>query len=239
MHPDRFRTLVAPFTLILLAALATLPASAVAQGGKKLTSLKERASYAIGLNIGNSLKKQQVDIDIALIQQGLKDGVTGNKPRLSNEEIRLALTELRANVEKSEALRRQKSGSKSMEEGKIFLANNKKKKDVVTTKSGLQYRVIAPGKGKSPTASDTVTTHYKGTLINGTQFDSSYDRGEPASFPVKGVIAGWTEALQLMKPGAKWELVIPAHLAYGERGAGRDIPPNAVLVFQIELISIK
>lgn len=203
-----------------------------------LETLEQKASYAIGLTVGTNIKKQGMELDTELLIKGITDVLAGNKTLLSQADAEKALTEFGKAAQERHATRAKKLGETNTKEGEQFLAANKKKKGVKTTKSGLQYRVLKEGTGKIPKLTDTVTTHYKGTLIDGTEFDSSYSRGEPASFPVNGVIAGWTEALQLMKEGSKWELVIPAKLAYGERGAGSDIGPNATLIFQIELISV-
>ena len=202
-------------------------------------TLAEKVSYGIGLNIGKNMKKDGVDVDIDLLVKGIKDALAGTKPLLSDAEIRNAMTAFQKEMQAKQAERAKGAGEKNKNEGETFLAENKKKEGVKTTKSGLQYKVIKAGTGKMPKASDTVVTHYRGTLIDGTVFYSSYDRNEPATFPVGGVIKGWTEALQLMTVGSKWQLFIPSALAYGENGAGDDIGPNAALIFEIELISIK
>jgi FKBP-type peptidyl-prolyl cis-trans isomerase FklB len=194
-------------------------------------SNKEKASYAAGLQIAANLKEAFGEVDLAALTKGLTDALSGGKRLLSEEESEVAI---RAYL--TEAAEKQAAESKK--QGDAFLAANKVKEGVKTLESGLQYKVLKSGMGAMPKASDSVTTHYRGTLIDGTVFDSSYDRGEPATFPVGGVIRGWTEALQLMKVGDKWQLFIPSELAYGERGSRGAIPPNAVLVFEIELISI-
>jgi FKBP-type peptidyl-prolyl cis-trans isomerase FklB len=210
------------FLLVFVVGCAAEEAKAVPE--LKLDTPKSRISYTIGVNIGQDFKSQKMDVDADVLLMGLKDSMAGKELRLTDEEM---AAEMEAMVAKNKV------------EGEAFLAENAKKEGVVVTESGLQYKVLEPGEGDSPQADDVATVHYRGTLINGTQFDSSYDRGEPATFPVGGVIAGWTEALQLMKPGAKWQLVIPAELAYGERGAGQDIGPNATLLFDVELISVE
>lgn len=200
---------------------------------------KEKASYALGMNVGTGLHRQSVDIDPNLFLQGMKDAMSGGKTLLTDEEAMATLqqlqTELRAKMEEK---KKQESES-NQKEGDAFLASNKTKDGVVALPSGLQYKILTPGTGPKPTLNDTVVCNYKGTLISGKEFDSSYKRGEPATFPVSGVIRGWTEALQLMPVGSKWQLFIPSALAYGERGAGQDIGPNATLVFEVELISIQ
>jgi FKBP-type peptidyl-prolyl cis-trans isomerase FklB len=197
-----------------------------------LTTDKQKGSYAVGLNIGASLKQQPLDLDLPALFKGITDAKNGNKPLLTDEEVTAALKLLRdqATAKVSEA---------NMKDGEAFLAANKTKDGVMTTASGLQYKILTAGTGAKPTKDDTVVCNYKGTFIDGKEFDSSYKRGQPAEFPVGHVIPGWTEALQMMPVGSKWQLVIPSTLAYGERGAGGAIGPNETLVFEVELISIK
>lgn len=204
-----------------------------------LTTQKDKISYAIGMNVGTNLHKQEVDVDPAVLLQGLKDGIAGSKPLLSEEEARAVLMQLQEETRKKQAEKAQQMGGANKTEGEAFLAANKTKEGVITLPSGLQYKVLQAGTGAKPTASDSVVCNYRGTLINGTEFDSSYKRGQPATFPVSGVIKGWTEALQLMPVGSKWQLFIPAQLAYGERGAGADIGPDTTLIFEVELLSIQ
>jgi FKBP-type peptidyl-prolyl cis-trans isomerase FklB len=192
----------------------------------------QKASYALGLNIGSSIKQQPIQLDLPSLFKGIKDAEAGNKPLLTEEEMNASLKVLR-----DEAAA--KVSETNMKEGAEFLAANKAKDGVVTTASGLQYKIITAGTGAKPTKADTVVCNYKGTFINGTEFDSSYKRGKPAEFPVGGVIPGWTEALQLMPVGSKWELYVPSDLAYGTRGAGGAIGPNQTLIFEVELLSIK
>jgi FKBP-type peptidyl-prolyl cis-trans isomerase len=209
------------------------------QQGVVLNTQKDKISYAVGMNIGTNLHRQSLDVDPAILLQGLKDGLAGNKPLLTEEEARTLLTQLQEDLRKQQAEKAQQMGAANKTEGETFLAANKNKEGVVTLPSGLQYKILKAGTGPKPTASDSVVCNYRGTLVNGTEFDSSYKRGQPATFPVNGVIKGWTEALQLMPVGSKWQLFIPAQLAYGERGAGPDIGPNATLIFEIELLSIQ
>ena len=189
-----------------------------------------RMQYALGYQLGRDLAGIEARPQDML--QGLTDGRTGAKPKLSDTELAAALTALQQKVGAQRAQEQAAAGEKAMAAGKAYLAANAKKPGVVTTASGLQYRVITPGTGKTPAANDTVTVHYKGTLVDGTEFDSSYKRGEPASFPVNGVIPGWTEALQLLKVGSKVELAIPPALAYGDNGP----LANQVLLFDVELL---
>lgn len=204
-----------------------------------LKTQKDKVSYAIGRNIGGSMKKDSVDIDPAIFMRGLKDALAGNKPLLSDEDAKAALTALQADLRKHAEEKIAALGAANKAEGDAFLAGNKSKDGVVALPSGLQYKIIKEGTGPKPTASDQVVCNYKGTLINGTEFDSSYKRGEPATFPVGGVIKGWTEALQLMPVGSKWQLFVPADLAYGQRGPSPEIGPNSTLIFEVELLSIQ
>ena len=197
-----------------------------------LKNQKDKVSYSIGMDMGKNLVRQSIDIDPDILAKGIKDVLSGGKVLLTDQEA----SETMAAFQKEMIA---KLGEKNKAEGEAFLAENKKKEGVKTLPSGLQYKVIKAGTGKKPTLTDTVTAHYRGTLIDGTEFDSSYLRGQPATFPLRGVIPGWTEALQLMAMGAKWQLFIPSNLAYGERVAGRTIGPNATLIFEIELISIE
>ncbi len=210
---------------------AKTPAPA-APGATELKSLKEKASYAMGLNMGNWIKSNGFEFDVKLLTRGLQDAVDNAKPLLSPQEAESAMKEFQTESRKL-------STDKNKAVGGQFLTDNAKKPGVVTLPSGLQYKIITEGAGPKPKATDTVVTNYRGTLIDGTEFDSSYSRNEPAEFPVNGVIKGWTEALQLMGVGAKWELFVPSELAYGERGAGGKIGPHATLIFEVELLQIK
>ena len=204
-----------------------------------LATPKDKASYAIGLNIGRGLHRDSVDIDPNILVRGLKDAMAGGKQLMTDDEAKTALTALQADVSKRQQEKMQIAGEANKKEGEEFLAANKAKEGVVTLPSGLQYKILKEGTGPKPTATDSVVCNYRGTLLNGTEFDSSYKRGQPATFGVGQVIHGWTEALQLMPVGSKWQLFIPADLAYGPRGAGADIGPNATLVFEVELLSIQ
>jgi len=225
--------------LSMVLGVVLLVSQANAEEKKALQTAKEKQSYSIGADIGSKLKTQPIDIDADLLAQGLKDAFSGGKLLLTEQEMKETLTGLQKELMEKQAESNKKIAEKNKKEGEAFLLENSKKEGVKTLPSGLQYKVIKEGTGKTPKAEDTVVTNYRGTLTDGTEFDSSYKRGQPATFPVKGVIPGWTEALQLMKEGSKWELVIPSSLAYGERGAGSVIGPNATLIFEIELISVK
>jgi len=207
-----------------------------------LATRKEKFSYALGMDIGTqvagNLKKQSMEVDWNLVSQGLTDATSGGKTRLTEDEAKAVLNEVQTEVRKEQQEKAHQAAATNKTEGEAFLAANKAKEGVVTLPSGLQYKVLTAGTGPKPTASEQVVCNYRGTLINGTEFDSSYKRGQPATFGVGQVIKGWTEALQLMPVGSKWQLFIPASLAYGERGAGAEIAPNATLIFEVELLSI-
>ncbi len=207
--------------------------------GPALTTDKEKQSYALGMNIARGISRQGADVDASAMARGLRDTLSGAKPLLTDDQAEAALKQLQDEVKAKQDAEMQKMGDANMKEGEEFLAANKTKDGVVTLPSGLQYKILTPGTGPKPTAADTVVCNYRGTFINGQEFDSSYKRGQPATFPVGGVIKGWTEALQLMPVGSKWQLFIPPDLAYGSRGAGGAIGPNQTLVFDVELISIQ
>lgn len=235
-------------TRITSLAIATLLAAAVhAQEKVELKDAKQKLSYAIGMDIGSNLKRQEIDVDAKTLGAGIADALSG-KLQLSDAEAKQVITEFRtqmmAKMQAKQAeveAKQQESAPKNLKAGEEFLAANAKKEGVKSTASGLQYKVIksGDGKGKTPKATDTVKVHYHGTLIDGTVFDSSVDRGQPATFGVNQVIPGWTEVLQLMKEGDKWQVYIPAKLAYGERGAGGQIGPNSALIFDVELLSVQ
>jgi FKBP-type peptidyl-prolyl cis-trans isomerase FklB len=227
--------------LQLIAALGILflASQVSAEENLVLKNQKDKVSYIIGMEIGKNFKKQSIDIDPDILTKGIKDAISGGKPLLTEQEIQENMVTFQKEMMAKQEELAKKLGENNKKEGEVFLAENKKKDGVKTLPSGLQYKVTKAGTGKKPKLTDTVTTQYRGTLIDGTEFDSSYRRGQPVSFPVTGVIPGWTEALQLMEEGAKWQLFIPPNLAYGERGAGRDIGPNATLIFEIELVSIQ
>lgn len=221
------------FIMFLFVLIATV---ACAQDALKTD--QEKLGYAIGMNIGMGMKQKNVEADLNQIVAGLKASYIGDETLLSQQEMAEVLTSYQQEMQKKQLAEMAAAALENSKKAEAFLAENAKKDGVKTLPSGLQYRVITGGTGASPKAESMVDVHYKGTLIDGTEFDSSYKRGEPANFPVGGVIPGWTEALQLMKEGAKWELAIPPALAYGERGAPPVIPPNAALIFEVELIKI-
>ena len=200
----------------------------------QLKDQKDKVSYSIGMQIGFNLGRQKVDINPDILAAGIKDALA-SKPQLTPDQVK----DVMAQFEKDMEQKQKELGEKNKTEGAKFLEENKKKPDVKTTASGLQYKLIKEGTGAQPKATDMVTVNYRGTLLDGTEFDSSYKRGQPATFPVNGVIKGWTEALQLMKQGSKYQLFIPANLAYGERAMGPDIGPNSTLIFEVELQDIK
>ena len=204
-----------------------------------LTTQRDKLSYAIGMNIGAGMKKDGVDVDPSILEQGLKDALTGKKPLMTEAEAQTVMTEFRTEMIKKKQEEVQRVGEANKQAGQQFLATNKTKEGVVTLPDGLQYKILKEGTGPKPTATDTVTVNYRGTLINGTEFDSSYKRNEPQTLGVNQVIKGWTEALQLMPVGSKWQLFIPSDLAYGERSPGPEIGPNSTLIFDVELVSIQ
>jgi FKBP-type peptidyl-prolyl cis-trans isomerase FklB len=246
------------FTVILLAAASILPgsmaqqapppkapaaappksqqaapkspqAAAKAKPPFTLKTQKDKTSYAMGMNVGTGLRKQSIDIDPAILARGLRDAFSNGKTLLTEEEARAVLTQLQTDLRKKQQEVAQQAGEANKKQGLAFLEANKTKEGVVALPSGLQYKVLQEGTGPKPTATDSVVCNYRGTLLDNTEFDSSYKRGQPATFPVTGVIKGWTEALQLMPVGSKWQLFVPAELAYGDRGAGAQIGPNATL----------
>lgn len=203
-----------------------------------LKTQKEKNSYALGMSIGAGIHRQGIPVDPAVVARGLRDAMAGSKTLMTEDEMRSTLQQLRSEVGKEQAAKAHAAGEANRKAGEAFLAANKTKDGVTTLPDGLQYKVLTEGTGPKPTASDTVTVNYRGTLIDGKEFDSSYKRGQPASFPVGGVIRGWTEALQLMPVGSKWELYIPPNLAYGDNPPDPSIGPGDTLVFEVELLSI-
>jgi FKBP-type peptidyl-prolyl cis-trans isomerase FklB len=214
--------------VIVVLGILFLVSQVNAQEKLVLKNQKEKVSYIIGTDIGGNLKRQSINIDPSILARGVQDALSGANPLLSKEEIQETMVAFQ-----KEMMEKQK------QRGEAFLSENKKKEGVKTLPSGLQYKVIKAGTGKKPKVNDTVTVNYRGTLIDGTEFDSSFRRGQPVAFPVSGVIPGWTEALPLMQEGAKWQLFVPPNLAYGERGAGGLVGPNATLIFEVELISVQ
>jgi FKBP-type peptidyl-prolyl cis-trans isomerase FklB len=197
----------------------------------------QRINYSLGYQIGGDLKRQRVAVDSEALLRGIEDAVNETEPLLSRQEMQAMLIELKRKVVAQQREERAAAEQKNREAGDAFLAANAKKDGVISLPSGLQYRVVEAGSGRQPAAEDTVTVHYRGTLIDGTEFDSSYSRNQPATLRLDRVVTGWREALPLMREGAKWELFLPAKLAYGARGAGK-IPPNSTLIFEVELISV-
>jgi len=229
---ERMKVLFMVFTCMVFAA-----GQVMAEGDMELKTQKDKISYAIGMDIGNSLKKNSVDVDTDVLLKGMRASLAGEKTLMTEQEGRETLTAYQKEMQAKQMEKKKAEGEKNKKAGDAFLAENKKKKGVKTLPSGLQYTVISKGSGTSPGATDKVTVNYRGTLIDGTEFDSSYKRNEPATFPVNGVIKGWTEALQLMKEGSKWKLFIPSNIAYGESGRP-GIPPNSTLIFEVELIKV-
>lgn len=226
---------------ILTAIIGISVLVSVCYGAEKveLKDQKDRESYSLGYQFGTVLKMQGMDIDLDVYTSAIRDALAGKQPMMSSEEMESMVMGIRQRTAVAQRKAMMEQGEKNLAEGKAFLAENAKKQGVKTLPSGLQYKVLVEGKGKIPKKSDTVRVNYRGTLIDGTEFDSSVSRGQPANFKVDAVIRGWTEALQLMKEGAKWQLFIPAELAYGERGAPPRIPPQSTLIFEVELISVQ
>lgn len=227
----------------ILVALASLSfCFSAGAADKQVTQLKDnkdKISYSIGVDVGKSIQKQKIEISADPFFLGFKDGLAEKYSLMPEAEVKQTLMALQTQILEKQKAEIKELANKNQTDGEKFLAENKTKKGIVSLPSGLQYRIINEGKGDAPKATDTVTTHYRGKLINGSEFDSSYSRGEPVKFAVNGVIPGWTEALQLMKPGAKWELFIPAKLAYGEHGVGQIIGPNSALIFDVELLTVE
>jgi len=224
-------------SMVLIFGLIACGKNELSKSG--LETQMEKVSYVMGHNIANNFKDQQIDIQMEAFTQGIKDGLKEDVNIFDPTEVQEIMTEYQNQMREKMDIERKDSSKINLKESKAFLAENKEKEGVVTLASGLQYKVLKEGTGPLPQATDKVKTHYVGTLINGTEFDSSVKRGEPITFSVNGVIPGWTEALQLMKVGAKWKLFIPPELGYGENGAGNLIGPNAALIFEVELISIE
>jgi len=221
------------FIVIVSASLLAFPLFGQDKS-PQLKDQKDKVSYSIGMQIGFNLGRQKVDINPDILAAGIKDSLAG-KPQLTPDQVK----DIMAQFEKDMEQKQKQLGEKNKTDGAKFLEENKKKPGVKTTASGLQYKVEKEGTGPQPKGTEMVTVNYRGTLIDGTEFDSSYKRGQPATFPVNGVIKGWTEALQLMKQGAKYQLVIPSNLAYAERAMGPDIGPNSTLIFEVELMEVK
>ncbi len=208
-------------------------------GSEEEQPVEEQAGYALGVAIGNNIKPMQDHIDFDALLDGLRDIMNDREPRMSPAEVGQAVQAVEMRAREADAERRGELMATNLEEGLAFLADNKTKDGVVETPSGLQYMVLTEGAGASPSPADSVTVHYEGKLLDGTVFDSSYEREQPATFLLSGLITGWIEAVQLMSVGSKFRLFIPSHLGYGERGSGRDIGPNATLIFEMELLAIK
>jgi FKBP-type peptidyl-prolyl cis-trans isomerase len=222
-------------------APATMPGKAPAAqaAASAFKTQKEKLSYAIGMEMGKGVKTQGIDVDPALLTQGLNDALSGGKPRMSEEELKQVITALQQDLRQKQTASQQAAGAENKAKGDAYLAENAKKEGVVALPDGLQYKILTAGQGKKPAETDTVLCNYKGTFIDGTEFDSSTQAGKPVPFEVKNVIPGFKEVLQLMPVGSKWQVFIPSTLGYGERGAGSVIGPNSALIFEIELVGIQ
>ncbi|MFT2091742.1 FKBP-type peptidyl-prolyl cis-trans isomerase [Paraglaciecola sp. 2405UD69-4] len=220
-------------------ASTTETAAESAPAEQALTTTDQKLSYIVGTNLGGQFKRDGLTLDLAALSLAIEDVNSGAPSRLSDEEVNQTITLIQQQAQEMQQQAREAQSAENKAAGLAYLEENAKKEGVVVTESGLQYKEVVSGEGAIPTADQTVVVHYKGTLIDGTQFDSSYDRGTPAEFPVTGVIQGWVEALQLMNVGDKFELAIPSDLAYGQRGSGQVIGPDATLLFEVELLEIK
>ncbi|HEY1264494.1 MAG TPA: FKBP-type peptidyl-prolyl cis-trans isomerase [Terriglobales bacterium] len=246
-QPSPPKSTAASATKSKTAAKAPAASSKTTAGTTKartaMATEREKFSYALGMSlgkgIGGNLHKQAVEFDPSLLAQGFTDAIKGSATRMTDEEAQAVIQQVKAEVGKKIEEKMKAEAAANKQEGEKFLAANKTKEGVVTLPDGLQYKILKEGTGPKPTVSDSVVCNYRGTLINGTEFDSSYKRGQPATFPVSGVIKGWTEALPLMAVGSKWQLFVPAELAYGEGAPGAEIGPNSTLIFEVELLSIQ
>lgn len=224
--------------VFVLAVTALTSTPAAVQDRPALASDRDKVSYALGMDLGRQLRQKNVEVDVAVFGRGLADALGGAAPLMSEQEARRLIGAMQSELQRQDLARAAEDAEKNRRDGDAFLAANKGQPGVVTLASGLQYRVLSPGSGRTPTADDTVTCHYRAKFIDGAEFDSSYSRGKPATFPVKNAIRGWSEALQLMPAGSRWQVFIPADLAYGSRGAGGRIAPNTTLIFEVELVAI-
>lgn len=235
---------------MMIFTIALVSVAGAAEGPPALKTQEDRISYALGMDLGNQLRKMSVQVDPAIFGQALKDALAGGKTLLTEEQVKSAIADLQVEMKRKEAARRTGSSeddnieasllaSYNKNAGETFLAGNKKKEGVVTLPSGLQYKILKQGGGKKPTEDDTVVCQYRGTFIDGTEFDSSYRNGQPSTVSVKGAIPGWREGLKLMAVGSKYQLFVPSPLAFGEQGSGRGIAPNTMLIYEIELVAIK
>lgn len=224
---------------VICAGLVLLACQSNTQQTAELKTQQDSVSYMIGMDIGKNLKAQSIEVNPDALAQAIKDILANGKTKMTDEQAQSMSQLLQRQMMAKHEEKMKVAAEKNKKEGDAFLAENKKKEGVVTLPDGLQYKILKKGTGKKPKETETVTVHYRGTLIDGTEFDSSYKRGEPATFPINGVMKGWVEALQLMPVGSKWELYVSSDLAYGEQGAGQAIGPNATLVFEVELLSIK
>jgi FKBP-type peptidyl-prolyl cis-trans isomerase FklB len=225
--------------MVVILGVMFLAAQVSAEETQALTTKKDRISYGIGVDMARNFKRLEMDLNIDALTKGLRDAFSGGKLLMTEDDLNATLRAYQNELMQKQVQASRVAAEQNKQEGDVFLAGNKKKEGVITLPSGLQYKILKAGSGKKPTDNDSVQCNYRGTLINGTEFDSSYRRGQPSTFKVTDVIPGWTEALKLMPVGSKWQLFIPPQLAYGERGAGRNIGPSTTLIFEIELLAIK
>ena len=224
---------------ILALGVAFLTVAVAAQDASELNTQKEKFSYALGMQMGAGFRKQVLDLDLATFAKGLAESFNGDKTMLTEDEMRTVLADAQEEYRKKQAALREEKAEATLKDGEKFLAENKNKEGVVALPSGLQYKILKQGNGDKPEIDEKVVCNYRGTLLDGTEFDSSAKHNGPATFPVRGVIKGWREALLMMPAGSKWQLFVPPRLAYGQNGSGQMVPPNATLIFEVELLSVK
>lgn len=223
----------------IIVCFMVLSASFCLKKKTELKDQKDKESYSLGYRFGENMKHQGADLNLDVYTSGVRDALEGNKSKMTSEEIRSTIAGFQQRLSAAQQKVQKDLAQKNLSDGAAFLAENGKKAGVTTLPSGLQYMILAEGSGKTPKQTDTVTVHYRGTLIDGSEFESSYGRGVPPTFKVEGLIRGWSEALQMMKEGSKWRLFIPPNLAYGEKGSPPVIPPNSTLIFEVELLSVQ
>jgi len=224
---------------ILGMGVALVTVAVAAQDASELNTQKEKFSYALGMQMGAGFRKQVLDLDLATFAKGLAESFNGDKTMLTEDEMRTVLADAQEEYRKKQAALREEKAEATLKDGEKFLAENKNKEGVVALPSGLQYKILKQGNGDKPEIDEKVVCNYRGTLLDGTEFDSSAKHNGPATFPVRGVIKGWREALLMMPAGSKWQLFVPPRLAYGQNGSGQMVPPNATLIFEVELLSVK
>jgi FKBP-type peptidyl-prolyl cis-trans isomerase FklB len=227
------------FVVFLLGSMILLACQGNTQNKIELKSQQDSISYMLGMSIGKNFRQQSIEVNADIVAQGIRDVLSGNTTLFTDEQAQNLMMSFQVAMRAKQEAQMKEKGERNKKEGEAFLAENKKKEGVKTTTSGLQYKILKEGNGPKPTEESIVKVHYRGTFIDGTEFDSSHKRGQPTEYPVNGFVQGWKEALQMMPVGSTWQLFIPSNLAYGEQGAGGGvIGPNAVLIFELELLDI-